>query len=153
MKMLTSPASISTRESGYTLLELLVVVAIISMAVALVPNVYARMVPSYHVRQFSNELVNVARGLREAAMRERKVTWLAIREEHKTLELSDGFLKSPSGVVLTFSDDEAIELNADNTIYFYPNGMSSGGKIVVLRDAYSATIAIDWISGAIGIRS
>lgn len=153
VKMPTFPAETKKSDTGYTLLELLVVVAVISMAIALAPNVYARLVPSFQVRQFSNDIINEARSLRQRAVDERMITWLAVRENDNTLHLSNGFLAMPGGVELAFSDEKAIEPNKDGTIYFYPNGMSSGGEVIVQKDTYEAVIAVDWISGAIGLVS
>ena len=36
-------------------------------------------------------------------------------------------------------------------IIFYPNGGSSGGAITLTEQDRSATVSVDWLTGAVGI--
>jgi general secretion pathway protein H len=134
---------ISRRKAGFTLVELLVVLAIAGMAMAVAVPLLARHLAGPAFNAASGEIRAVLRAARSTAMVEDRPVvfrgdpaggyWLDRR--HFTLPAVDG------GHLLRV----AVEGGAQ--IAFYPSGGSSGGRIVVFDDTTRRDIAIDALTG------
>lgn len=149
---ITDASEAGARDGGYTLLELLVVVAIIAMALAATPTLYARMVPNFEVRQFASDVATFARRARERAKRSQTVTGFLYSPAGEVLaSLDDEELSIPSGVAISF--ERAVDWHnvAENRVEFYPSGASSGGRIEIRRGGVMAAVTIDWVSGAVKV--
>lgn len=150
-RMRTYPVKIRNGDAGYTLLELLVVVAIISLVVSAAPAIYSRLIPSYQVRQYSNQLAVFARGIREEARSSGNIQSLLFDRETKQIAEVAGMPVSPVSVEVVY-DADPVWGGADvDRLTFYANGASNGGTITVSRDNLVVRITIDWVSGAIGV--
>lgn len=150
-KMLTFPAKTKGSEAGYTLLELLVVVAIISLVVSTAPAIYSRLVPSYQVRQFSNELVVFTRTLREKARVSGKVEALVFDPDNKAIMEGMGAPLPPVSLEVSYEAEPAFGEVDNEVLSFYPNGASNGGIITVSRESLTVRVKIDWVSGAVRV--
>jgi general secretion pathway protein H len=139
-------------QSGFTLVELMVVLAIIALAFAVVtPNLRSR---SSDVR---DEAARVSALLRLA----RTEAIFANEERTASLDLTSHVLSLDGG-------DKAIQLSPDMrisvltarddavsgdvaAIRFLPDGQSSGGAITLENARGSAQVKINWLTGAVHI--
>ncbi len=138
----------SNQDAGYTLLEMLVVVAILSLVVFSAPTAYSVVVPNFQVRQFANEVANTARDLRRDAVREQSVKTLNYLSGAQTIHSPDRELEIPSGVNVAFNRTMQWRSVEVGKIEFYPTGGSSGGQFEIRRGGVSVTVVVDWVSGA-----
>jgi general secretion pathway protein H len=143
----------TTAERGFTLVEMLVVLALVSVLLA-VSLPYARN--SGEAQRLDAESRRLAALLSEA-----RVTALSLGTEAvarfnldqrraeviggtRSVDLPDGFgLK-----VLTAADE--IE-GREAGIRFFPEGGSTGGKVIVSHQGKERVIAINWLTGAVVI--
>ncbi|NVJ70800.1 MAG: hypothetical protein HWE08_10630 [Alphaproteobacteria bacterium] len=141
------------------MLELLVVLAIISMIVLSVPTAYSVLVPNLQVRQYANDLANLARELKHEAVRYNSVTGLIFDPTAKTVsglgwhdsDLAKE-LEVPSDVMVSFERQMKWKVPSDNRVEFYPTGGTSGGVLSVERGNVRVDVAIDWMSGGIQVQ-
>lgn len=145
------PAAIKGRDNGYTLLELLVVLTIIALIMAIIPNVYTRVFPNFKTRQFVNDLVNSARELREQARREGKIVFMEIDTEKNIIQLPDLSLEIPDFITFDYQGVEQFGRLDEKRIYFYPNGLSSGGLVSIKRGSIHIEVKFSWITGAVKV--
>ncbi len=145
------PVAIKSRDSGYTLLELLVVLAIIALVMTIVPNVYTRIFPNFETRQFVNDFVNTARSLRERAKREGIIVYLEVDTAEHTIKSSQVSFTIPGSVTLEYKGVKEFSDNGEQRIYFYPNGISSGGTVTIKRGAIEIDVEFSWITGAVKV--
>jgi general secretion pathway protein H len=139
--------------SGFTLLELLVVLVILALLGALVPRL-TRRTPGLKVRAAATSLAADLRLLRKEATRRRQVTELVV--SHHTYALSPGGATrsiSPD-VLLRYAASEPDFLGrAADRLKFFSDGSSSGGTII-LRDGRSqAVVGVKWLDGAIFVHA
>lgn len=139
-------------DQGYTLLELLVVMAIISMIVAAAPAVYARLVPGYEVRQFANELAIHMRELRERARETGTTEVVQFAQDTKMLVKAGTGLELPHEMEIVYTPAEIWATADEEQLYFYPNGASNGGEVALKRQNLDVRVKIDWVSGAIEVQ-
>ena len=148
---ISQSAITSGSDAGYTLLELLVVLAIVAMMMASAPTLYGRIVPSFEVRQFAADVATFARRAREKARLSQQVTGFVYSPGTKTLVSIDGNLPFPSGMVVEFVRPVPWGNVGENRVEFYPSGASSGGTFDISRGAASAEVEINWVSGAVKV--
>ena len=126
----------ATTQRGFTLLELMVVLAIVALALGLVlqfgPSRASGLSFDVAVHQVTGAL-RVAHARAIAHGRPTSVTFSASRFQ----------LEGDAPIVLG-SD---IALSGDPIIHFLPDGGSSGGHVTLRTEHRQATIGVDWLTG------
>lgn len=149
------PTSLATTDAGYTLLELLVVVALVAMVLSAMPSVYGQLVPSYRVRQFADDLANHARALREHARRHQVVTEIRYVQSGQAFLALGENISVPASVTVEFTPSSIAGQESQTgggAVSFYPTGASTGGTFVVSGNGVRSQVVINWLSGAIEVR-
>jgi len=150
-KMRMFPASIKNHESGFTLFEMLVVMAIIAMVLTIAPSIYAGVIPSYEVRQFANDVANAARDMRRQARITGSVQSLIIDTNEQQLISQSAALDVPDDVILSFEAATVYGFPLNDEVRFYSSGASSGGTLLLERGNLRVEVSFDWLSGAIEV--
>ncbi len=134
-----------TKSCGFTLLELLVVVVILLLVYALLPTVYANLVPSRQYEAVSRQLELELRAARTRAMVTSKTVILEFGNEGRSYS-SDAAGKGellPNGFAIRLEDD------IDGQVKFYPDGSNDGFRLNLRNELQSTWLISDWVSGQI----
>ncbi|MFZ5655064.1 MAG: pilus assembly FimT family protein [Pseudomonadota bacterium] len=151
-----APASTSLgragRGAGFTLLELLVAIAVAALLLTAVPAMLSRGLATMEYRSEVRELVAGLKGARRAAMDrgESVAFWVdtAARRFGTGTEL-DGEIPADLQVELTVAETE-VESPERGAIRFYPDGSATGGSIQLLRPGGGGVrLRVDWLLGRI----
>lgn len=144
----------TARPSGFTLLELLVVLALLAMTYALIP-------PMFNVGGSTAELKagarQVAAGLRNArsqAITSRDEATLTLDVEARSFRISgDGKTRSlPRQAQIGVFTAQGEVLDASTAaIRFYPDGSSTGGRVTLAMGERKFHIDVDWLTGQVEI--
>jgi general secretion pathway protein H len=138
---------------GFTLLELVIVLTLLSLLLILLPPVIkggdAGLRAAAH---------DVAAGLRraqsEAVARNRAVAFVLDVNAHR-------FRVGAGGEVRALPDDVALRLYtagselidaATGAIRFYPDGSSTGGEITLSSETRDYHVAVDWLTCRVSVR-
>lgn len=137
------------RCTGFTLVELMVVLAIVAMTVAVVPPLVVKVMPAMQAQAAARELAGSLREARGTAIsRHREVVFdidLERRVFHWQQQRGRGEL--PSHVTL-----EMVTGAADGPrgrIHFYPDGSASGGRVALAWRGREWVVDIDWLTGRV----
>lgn len=140
------------RERGFTLVELLVVFAIMALVAGLVPMAYGRVREASQYREAVRTIMSQLRSARVLAITEGRETRFALDLHNRQygLEGAPGNdLPEPLQLRVTVADRE-IAPGGQAAIRFLPSGGASGGSIEVLRAPGSGTrLRVDWLSGRV----
>jgi general secretion pathway protein H len=144
----------SNREDGFTLLEMVCILAVIAMlAAVLLPNI-PRNTSRSRLEAYAVETASLLKADRTAAIRHR--VQIATQIDAGARSLRSG----STGQILRVADDvvfDAIlpnrcnERPAFSTINFFPTGMSCGGTIMLSRLGATYEIRVNWLTGGIEI--
>lgn len=145
-------ASTSRTDAGFTLLEMMVSVAILSLVLSTVPTFYVRLLPNYALRQFANDVANDSRRAVQNARRTGVSSQLLIDTNQQQLSVGGQTLQIPDGVSVELLADEAFGGFSDQKVSFFATGMTSGGVLLLSNENLSVSVKLDWVSGAIEVQ-
>ncbi len=142
------------RRAGFTLLELLVVLVIASLAVSLVGPAFQRILPGLGLEVESRKLEALLRHARSQAILTGKRVTVSQDGETGGLLLSDREqpYSLPEQYSLTLESGPGVSdpSLAGAQILFYPRGDSSGGSLsLALDQGGREDISVDWLSGRV----
>ena len=148
------PAEAAGAEDGFTLLEVVCVVAIISIIAALILPAIPRGTPRARIEAYALETASLLKADRIAAMR---------RGIEVATEVDAGARSVRSGVngrTVQLPGDVVFEAalaarcgerRAGTTISFFASGMSCGGTIALTRQGVGYQIRVNWLTGGVDI--
>ena len=143
------------RERGFTLFEMVVVLAILALALALVPPMLGGSRARAELRASARA---VAAGLRET----RTLAMAHGRAEVFALDLAASSYRGAGdksahalppdvrAALLTVAGERMTDTAAG--IRFFPDGSSTGGRVTLLRDGRKIEIAVDWLTGRVAFQ-
>lgn len=142
------------RCGGFTLVELLVVLAIISLLLALTPAAFNRIMPGLEVQSATRQLAASLRSARSAAIRDNTETTLTIDLEARLYRLDELGREQAidEGIEVSMLTARS-ELESEQTgrIRFYPDGTSTGGRVTFAGGGAAYDVLVDWLTGRIRI--
>jgi general secretion pathway protein H len=131
------------RANGYTLLELLVVLGILSLIAAFAVPAAGRTIEGVALQADARALVVMLRRLESQAME---------KQETISVTIADGKLVTSSGDELDPADGGKIAfLGKTERIDLFPDGSSNGGKLAIGRGDQALEIDVGWLSGDVKV--
>lgn len=149
--MPTSASNRSRQDSGITLVELIVVLAVVAILTTLVAPTLSSMLPGRHLDQATAMLQEASRSARTRAIASGTDTTLSIDVFSGRLRIGDdGSRDLPPGVGLQaiVAETPAAESGVAE-IVFFADGTSSGGLVKLTNDEAVALVRVDWFDGRV----
>jgi general secretion pathway protein H len=151
----TSPVGhVDSGEDGFTLLEVICVVAIIAMLAAIILPGIPRGTSSARLESYALETASLLKADRTAAIRRR--TQIATEVNAGARSVRSG----ATGRVVRVPDDVVFDAMlatrcnqrpAAFSINFFASGMSCGGTIALSRRGIGYQIRVNWLTGGVEI--
>ena len=150
---MTAPRTATARRApGFTLVELLVVLAVLGLVMAVAVPRFAAGNPALSVRSAGGSLVAGLQSARNLAITENRTVRLEVDRAARAFDVDGRRRDLPGGVALTRPDLDDDREQAPIEVRFFPDGSSSGAQIGVARGAHQVVIEIDWLTGTIQVR-
>lgn len=140
-------------QRGFTLVELLVVMAIGALMMTAVPSLFSASFPGVELKSATRQTAAMLRLARESAIRRGVETELVVDLAAHQLDLR-GYrsLQLPKRLDLQL-DAASREMLDDQrgVIRFFPDGSSTGGRIVLANGKYGFQVGVIWLTGRIDL--
>jgi general secretion pathway protein H len=139
-------------QRGFTLLELLVVLAIIGLVLAFVPGFVLRGQPDFDVDVAARAVADSLRQARSEALLENREQLFALDVEERLFRTAS--MRAPvqmdRAIELTFHTARSELLSESiGQIRFFPDGSSTGGRIGLSLAGRKAEVTVDWLTGLV----
>ena len=143
------------RARGFTLVELLVVMAIAAVVMTAVPTLFSAAFPGLEMKSAARRTAATLRLARESAIRRgEETTVLVDLEQHRLTLAGYRALSLPERLSLRL-DAASSELIDEQrgAIRFFPDGSSTGGRLVLSYNGHGYQIGVIWLTGRIELDS
>jgi general secretion pathway protein H len=139
--------------SGFTLIEMIVVIAILGMMLALIGITLRPVSPATHARATAQEISGALRAARGLALTSNRSVFF-------TLELSppgyqwggQSHRSLPGDVSLgLLTGRDLVGSRTEGSIRFDPDGGSTGGRVSINGGGQLWWVGVDWLSGRVSI--
>jgi general secretion pathway protein H len=139
-------------QRGFTLVELLVVFAVVALLTTVVPPAFDRLRESAQYRDSVRAILSDIRQARQRALFEGREVRFNVDLRQRSFGLEDRTLRQlPESLRIraTVADIE-ISANQIASIRFLPSGGATGGTIDLLRPSGAGVrLTVDWLSGGV----
>lgn len=139
---------------GFSLIELLVVLTILGLALAIIPPLLNNVIKSAQVKNAARELASGLRQVRSIAISRQEESYLAIdiADETFTINGKNKKLDLPDNTKITLTTAKSEQQSKTRgAIRFFPDGSSTGGRIMLRAAAGRYSIDVSWLTGQISI--
>ena len=142
------------KQSGVTLLELLIVIALMAVVAGIVIPMFGGPVPTSELRASARQLAAGLRLARSEAVSERRETFLLLDVAGKRFKVDrDAQVHAlpPRIELKLFTAQNDLVSDTVGSIRFFPDGGSNGGRITVAAGTRKFDVDVDWLTGRVAI--
>jgi general secretion pathway protein H len=146
------PRHASIRSAGFTLLELMVVLAIATLLLAIAPPLITSALPGVELKAAARRVTAGLRLAREEAIRSGRDATFVIDVDSRVFEVEGGYRRSslPEDLNVKLEAAEQEMLNEHTGgVRFYPDGSSTGGRVILALGDRGYQVGVQWLTGRI----
>ncbi len=149
-KSATGETDLRRREAGFSLLELLIALAILALATTIAGVALSRSSAGFRFDAAAQELALNLREAQARALRSGRDVALAIDLDRRAYRVqADPAVQLPADIELRVVSAGEVMAGDRPAIVFSPEGGSTGGSITMRLQDRSAVITVDWLTGAV----
>jgi general secretion pathway protein H len=149
--MSTNDYSDGSLEAGFTLIEMLVVLAILALVASAAGPLLSPGSDGLRLQLASSELATAFRVTRSAAIMRDTKTTLVIdvdRRAFKSTVVSERPFAADIEAKLTFASGIG-SASSEGGFQFFPDGSSTGGDVILLLHGKQTRLCVDWLTGEV----
>jgi len=139
---------------GVTLLEMLVVLAIMGLVAALVLPTFGNGVSTSELRSSARQVAAGLRAARSEAVSQRRETFLVLDLEGRRFKVDRDpkeYTLPPRIEIKLFTAQRDIDDARTGSIRFFPDGGSNGGRVTLAAGERKYDVDVDWLTGRVAI--
>lgn len=139
---------------GFTLLELLVALAILGLSLTLVPPIMGNAIERSRLKSATRQIAAGLKYSRSKAIASQQEVVFTLDVEKKTYTVQDRnkklALPEKTTLKLTTAKSEQIS-EAEGTIRFFADGSSTGGRVALNDAKLQYLVDVNWLTGKVSI--
>lgn len=137
---------------GFTLVELLVVLAVAGLLLAVVPPLISASMPGIELKAAARRTAGALRLAREVAIAHgRDAAWV-VDVESNAYRIDGDHRRGrlPGGLEIELvAAEEEMRSDSVGAIRFFPDGSSTGGRVILKRGDGGYQVGVNWLTGRI----
>jgi general secretion pathway protein H len=142
----------ATREAGFTLLEIIVVLAVLGLGLALIVGYRPPWSRGFDIRTTASEIAAQLRLARsEAIARNRDVSFEVDLPGRRYRSDAASPHALPAGLAIELLTVAGEQRGAAAGIRFHPDGSATGGRIVLADGVRRVAVGVDWLTGRVSV--
>lgn len=149
-----SPLATHRFPRGFTLVELLVVLALAGFLIGVVPPLIGAAFPGVQLKAAARSTAAGLRLAREEAIRGGHAVAFLLDVEGRRYQVEGDarLVNYPAGLDLKLEGASA-EMRDDQVggVRFFPDGSSTGGRVLISRDGRGYQVGVTWLTGRIAL--
>jgi general secretion pathway protein H len=140
------------RASGFTIIELIVVLLIVLLGMTVVGANFSKVSPALQLKTVGGEIVSALRFARTQAVSTQQAVSVRfnlyentyqVQGQQQTFKLPEDLMLSLVILTKNYAGNEIA------SIMFYEDGSSSGAQVLLELDNYKKQIEVNWLTGKI----
>ena len=138
--------------AGFTLVELLVVLAIAGLMLAATPPLISSVLPGVELKAAARRTASALRLTREIAVAEgHDAAWVIdVKANRYRIEGDNRGGSLPDGIdVQLIAARDEMRNERVGAIRFFPDGSSTGGRVILKRGDRGWQVGVNWLTGRI----
>jgi general secretion pathway protein H len=142
------------KQAGFTLLEVVCVLAIVGLVAALVLPTIPRATSRARLAGYAVDVAALLKRDRNAAIRNHVAVATTLDADRRTVRSGAGsaVVEIPADVSFqALLAQNCSGLRAGSTIDFFPSGASCGGTIAIARQGLGYQIRVNWLTGGVEV--
>ena len=139
---------------GFTMLELLVVLAIAASVMAVALPQFSRMASLFAVKSATRELAAALRSARSEAIAGQRDVALMLDVQARTYRLAGATRLrrlDPQLELKLLAAQNEVSNPQVGAIRFFPDGSSTGGRVTLAATGQSYVVDVNWLTGRVAI--
>jgi general secretion pathway protein H len=137
---------VPARTAGFTLIEMLVVMGLLSLIFAVVIAARPKTL-QLHLQSEARSVMAELMSARTQAIATNQETVVWIDTEKRRITLSRFVHDLPRGMTVAMTIANTERSGQGGGLRFFPDGQSSGGEIALALDGRASRISVNWLTG------
>jgi len=140
-------------EPGFSLLELILVLAIMALGFTFVAPNFARSLDGLRFRAAAREVADALRQARGIALSQGReaVFFLDVTGHRYRIDRQRKFHSLPEFVELTLETAESETNDSGGNIRFFPDGSATGGRVTLTWGERQRWVDVNWLTGRVTV--
>jgi general secretion pathway protein H len=139
---------------GFTLLELLIVLAIMGIIAGITIPMFGSGVPSSELRATARQLAAGMRSARSEALSQHREALVSIDLANRAFKVDQDpriYKFNPRIDVKLYTAQNDIVNETTGAIRFFPDGGSNGGRVTIAAGERKYMVDVEWLTGRVAI--
>ncbi len=142
---------VTPTRAGFTLVEMLVVLAILALVMAVMPPLLAGSQGRAELDAAARELAAALRETRSLAIRDGRSASFTLDAAHR-FRAGGGQARSlPPSLGLALAAGDEAHAAPSGAIRFFADGSSTGGRLTLLSGERRTDVTVDWLTGRVAL--
>lgn len=139
-------------ESGFTIIELIVVLTVLAVAYAMATPLLADLLGGPRLNRLVAEITSALRESQATAITESRTVDFALARDGHTWQTGDRRVDVADGLRLELRSVGGRAYRTGGRLKFFPDGGSTGGVLTLFGDRRYRQIEVDWLTGRVTVK-